>query len=538
MATDQKIVALIPLKGKNYPTWKVQCRMALMRDGLWDIVNNKEKIPAEDDKEIQKFLSRRDRALATIVLSVDPSLLYLIGDPDDPVVVWNKLADQFQKKTWANKLALRRKLYSLRLKDGDSVQEHVKAMIETFDSLAAAGDPVKEEDRVVHLLASLPESYSMLVTALEANAEVPKMEIVTERLLHEERKLKERAVEETGSEMKAMASQHRASRKGPKCYECGGFGHIRKNCGNLSSKAVSESKERETGMRGSKHKAHKAQLKEIDPSSSDSEGTGLVASHALATGSVQGNAAWIVDSGATCHMCNDRKLFAVFDGLEEPLEITLGDGHTVKAVGRGVVLLRISTDGDETNKCKLKDVLYVPKLSFNLLSVPAATKAGKLVKFIEAGCEIFDEKKKLVATATRERSLYYLNCCSSHLHMNSAEEKEPKECVWHQRYGHLGEDSLKKLVRGNMVDGLDFDPSKGVNFCEPCTEGKIHRTKFPIEQSKRANEMLDLVHTDVVAKWVLNRSTEVNTFLPLSMTGLTTCGSISSSIKMKCSKSS
>ena len=139
-------------------------------------------------------MSRRDRALATIVLLVDPSLLYLIGDPDDPVVVWNKLADQFQKKTWANKLALRRKLYSLRLKDGDSVQEHVKVMIEIFDSLAAVGDPVKEEDRVVHLLASLPDSYGMLVTALEANAEVPKMEIVTERLLHEESKLKERAV--------------------------------------------------------------------------------------------------------------------------------------------------------------------------------------------------------------------------------------------------------------------------------------------------------------------------------------------------------
>ena len=39
MATDSKNVALVPLNGKNYSTWKVQCRMALMRDGLWDIVN-------------------------------------------------------------------------------------------------------------------------------------------------------------------------------------------------------------------------------------------------------------------------------------------------------------------------------------------------------------------------------------------------------------------------------------------------------------------------------------------------------------------
>ena len=75
-----------------------------------------------------------------------------------------------------------------------------------------------------------------------------------------------------------MTSQHRASRRGPKCFECGGFGHIRKNCGNLSSKAVSEGKERETGVRRNKHKAHKAQVKERDPSSSDSEASESCAS--------------------------------------------------------------------------------------------------------------------------------------------------------------------------------------------------------------------------------------------------------------------
>ena len=54
------------------------------------------------------------------------------------------------------------------------------------------GNPISEEDRIVHLLTSLPDSYNMLVTAFEANVEVPKFEVVTERLLHEERKLKER----------------------------------------------------------------------------------------------------------------------------------------------------------------------------------------------------------------------------------------------------------------------------------------------------------------------------------------------------------
>ena len=126
---EVKTISIAPLNGSNYPTWKVQCRMALMKEGLWAIVDGSETPPPENESDkYRKFVGRRDRALALIVLSIEPLLLYLIGDPEDPIKVWTKLADQFQKKTWANKLELRRKLYSLRLKEGDSVQNYVKVM--------------------------------------------------------------------------------------------------------------------------------------------------------------------------------------------------------------------------------------------------------------------------------------------------------------------------------------------------------------------------------------------------------------------------
>ena len=100
---------IVALNETNYHTWKIQCKMALMKDGLWNIVNGIDEIPEANDAK-QKYIVERDRALAIIVLSIQPTLLYLIGDPQDPAVVWRKLSDQFQKKTWANKLALCRKL--------------------------------------------------------------------------------------------------------------------------------------------------------------------------------------------------------------------------------------------------------------------------------------------------------------------------------------------------------------------------------------------------------------------------------------------
>ena len=195
---------------------------------MWKIVTGEETAPVGDEQERAKFATRRDQALATVVLSVDPSILYLIGNPEDPVVVWKKL-DQFEKKTSATRLDLRRKLHSMRLKGGDSTQEHIKAMTELFDSLSVAGETVSEEDRVVYLLASLPDDYNVLVTALEANEDVPKLEVVTERILHQERKSKDRS-EASSSTERAMTSHRSFKRKPRRCTYCGKLGHIKKFC--------------------------------------------------------------------------------------------------------------------------------------------------------------------------------------------------------------------------------------------------------------------------------------------------------------------
>ena len=50
------------------------------------------------------------------------------------------------------------------------MQNHFKILTELFDSLAAMDAPVLKEVQVLHL-TSLPDSYRMVVTALEASLE-------------------------------------------------------------------------------------------------------------------------------------------------------------------------------------------------------------------------------------------------------------------------------------------------------------------------------------------------------------------------------
>ena len=223
-----------------------------------------------------------------MVLAIDPALT-------GPKEVWTKLENQFQKKSWANKLSMRRKLHSLRLKEGDSVQDHIKQLTEIFNALSVMEAPLSEEDRVIYLLASLPESFGVLVTALEASSTVPTMDVVTERLLHEERKKREK--EESPQDEKAMMSQPRKFYG--HCYHSGKQGHLKRDCPGLRG---------EWGKGKKKYEAHKA-------ANDDDDCDAVIVGHeALQVGL---GTSWIVDSGATCHMCNSQSMFVEYEKCAE-----------------------------------------------------------------------------------------------------------------------------------------------------------------------------------------------------------------------------
>ena len=145
-------------------------------------------------------------------------------------------------------------------------------------------------------------------------------------------------------------------------------------------------------------------------SDSDSEQNviGLVTCHVLSA--VDKADSWIIDSGATCHICNNRQSFLEFYSLERPQHVTLGDGHSLNSIRIGNVAIELLLGNGNTRQCHLYNVLCVPKLSYNLLSVSKATEAGKRVEFNSTGCQIMNKEGKVVAVGIRKGSLYYLSC--------------------------------------------------------------------------------------------------------------------------------
>jgi hypothetical protein len=104
--------------------------------------------------------------------------------------------------------------------------------------------------------------------------------------------------------------------------------------------------------------------------------------------------------------------------------------------------------------CALKNVLYVPELAYNLVSVLKATEAGKTVKFHNTWCEFVNESDETITFATKQGSLYWEFIRKSHVSVNAA-HKESKEHLWHRRFVSRGCRKGSTIPWTGLWTGLD-----------------------------------------------------------------------------------
>lgn len=87
------------------------------------------------------------------------------------------------------------------------------------------------------------------------------------------------------------------------------------------------------------------------------------------------NNSWYQDCGATQHMTFHREWMTNFTKLDEPVTIVISDAIKLQGTGIGDVELE-AFDGNKWYEVVLKDVLFVPKMTFNLFSVTQLLDKG------------------------------------------------------------------------------------------------------------------------------------------------------------------
>jgi hypothetical protein len=186
----------------------------------------------------------------------------------------------------------------------------------------------------------------------------------------------------------------------------------------------------------------------------------------------------------------------------------------VYAIGQGQIHVAIH-NGLANRHTILKDVLYCPQIGTNLLSVTHLTKCGSDIRFTSEICQIYSPEGDLIGLAPLSDGLYRLKCTIlgvEQVYITRYEEGENVKAtqlartttasatmaVWHSRLGHISDQSIMKIVRSGMAEGMDVEENKTpTDYCDECEA--TARSQFPIleETLTRSNEPLGRLFSHV-----------------------------------------
>ena len=340
------------LSSMNYTTWKFKLKHLLIAKELFGYVDGTTTAPANTAEETVKVAYNKNssKALSHIVLSVSDELLYLITECETAKEAWDKLSKHFERDTLANKMFLKKRYFRSVMSESTSIESHLKNMKDLTNRLAAIKSPIAEEDQVVTLLGSLPESYSTVVTALETQKETPSLEFVQQTLLNEEQKRKEHSSVLASSERNATNPDTALSASRPQirrqvtCWYCNKIGHVQRFCRERNFVELIK------GPHQAKHA--------VDDCLNTGESAFLAGLSSDSTN--ESNQRWLIDSGATKHMTPYKSLFSEFTQFDKPHKVEVADGSSVDAIGIGNIKVSTQLGHRVNRKATLSDVLYIP----------------------------------------------------------------------------------------------------------------------------------------------------------------------------------
>lgn len=449
---------------ENYDDWAFAVENFLVLDGLSKCIDG-----TETNEE------KMAKAKAKVVLTLDSSIFVHIREAKTVQDLWNTLKDMYDDKGFTRKIGLLRNLISLRLDNCDSMQAYINQVIETSQKLRRTGFKIDDEWIGSLLLAGLPEKFSPMIMAIEHSGISIKADAIKTKLLDmqiegDTRKSGGAFVSKAGFKKPRGGNVTTNVRKDIVCYRCKKTGHFMNKCPEILSSKNSQQNNQ----------------KRFNPGGSN-------AFSAVFLSGEFNNTDWYVDSGASIHLtAKDDWLMNV---KKEPglKEIMVANKTKIPVVCEGDIEINTIIDTERHN-IVINNVLYVPDLTTNLLSVSQLIKNGNKVIFNEKGCEIYNGYGKLVAKANLLDNVYRLVFEKPEQSLLAA-VAVPGE-VWHRRFGHLNYKALR-LMNNGAVNGLDCKGKfNNTNACVICCEGKQTRLSFKHEGS-RAKELLGIVHADL-----------------------------------------
>ncbi|KAH0633032.1 hypothetical protein KY284_035818 [Solanum tuberosum] len=388
-------------------------------------------------------------------------------------------------------------------KMGVTIKDYADQLLDLANKVRLFGKDFADERIVQNILVTLPEKYETTISSLENSKDLSSVtlaELVKAWQALEQRRLmrKEGSIE-GGFQANSLNSESNKGRKKnkkqrrsinynnqggsqPPCPHCKKTNHSQQKCWWRP-----DIKCNKCGQLGHVERVCKSQPQQEEAKAVVNQYQEEQLFVATCFASKSASKSLIIYSGCTNHMTSDQELFKDLD-RSFISKVKIGNREYLDAKGRGTVAIE-SLTGFKL----IVDVLFVPDLDQNLLSVGQLLENGLKVLFEEKACVIKDaDNKEMFKVKIRGKSfaLYLLD-----EEQAAVIKLENNSELWHKRLGHFHHDAILFIKENQLAEGLQ-SIEKNLPACEACQYGK--QTRLPFQNSSwRAKQKLQLIHTDV-----------------------------------------
>jgi hypothetical protein len=471
-----KDLTTVTFDGSNYEEFAAAARGYLELKGLWYVIEekNEENQKNKKNKKIQKNQENQEKdqtkeiqkeELATTGKSSSFKMddtkamgflrMKIVSTYHDAVGMygwksayeaWEKIKELGVRNLEINMITWRRQLDALKYRCGESIDVYLGEAERLKRLLKETSAPVVYSELAMRVLNGLPKDWNAFVSGLQSIYKFGKDEdenllvwqqVRSELISHSLVVLKLQTTDDfipaamTIQRKKKLVSK----RFSGKCFNCSKLGHKSADCWAAGGGKAGQ------GPKQTKYKGRAEQ------DTKDGDGFSSVFNVTDNLNYYRENG-WLIDSGASDHMCAEKEIVTDFKECSE--HVYLADNNPVKAIGRGTVTLTV-WNGYSINKMILTDVLVVPNIRKNLLSISKLESKGAFVTFCEGKVEIWTEKemkKKLaIGTRTNNSTIYWLETTCPTVNSASIETGNQSIHQWHKRMGHLNYQQLQKLPK-------------------------------------------------------------------------------------------
>jgi len=228
---------------------------------------------------------------------------------------------------------------------------------------------------------------------------------------------------ESSKEENSNQKKKNFDKKKIQCFKCEKFGHFASACWSGKGKQVQNDEEQ----------AKIAQ--------DDSDDSLLLMVTTTITKSCNSES-WFLDTGCSNHMTGNKVWLREIDHGRNT-KVKLADHRTLTAEGMG----KIAIEGKNEKLAIIEEVLYVPGMQCNLLSVGQLIRKGHSVTKKDNVLKLFDKHQRLVLkTPLAKNRTFQTNMKVVEFNCLSAMVKDEDRWVWRYRFDHLNFRGLNQIV--------------------------------------------------------------------------------------------